>query len=159
MNSTHRALSPLYLVRFFFRANGTHLLAARYEAKVAEADSGAWVSAPGPTLADARAKVAAGAVDRDADLVDRVRAGMAVEDDGDDDDDGDHDDGGGGDDGDRPSPPFPDPPPGDTLKRPHPRHLHRFDERPPGDRDDAPRRLVFRRDARRGRGSGDPPQQ
>ena len=143
--------------------HGTHLLATRYEAKVAEADSGAWVSAPGPTLADARARVAAGAVDRDADLVDRVRAGMAADDDGDDGDHGDHgdsdDDGGGGDDGDRPSPPFPGPPPGDTPQRPDPRHLHRFDERPPGDRDDAPRRLIFRRDARLIRRSGDPPQQ
>ena len=146
--------------------HGTHLLATRYGANVAEPGAEAWVSAPGPTLADARARVAAGAVDRDAGLVDRVRASMVVDDDdggdgdhGDSDDDGDDD---GGDDsggGGRPRPPYPDPPPGDTPQRPDSEHLHRFDERPPGDRDDAPRRLVFRRDARPGRRSGDPPHQ
>ena len=53
--------------------HGTHLLAARYGVNVAEPAPDAWVSAPGPTFAEAHAMVAEGGVARDPSLPDRVR--------------------------------------------------------------------------------------
>ena len=56
--------------------HGTHLLAARYGVRVGEAGAKDRVSAPGPTLEEAKESVAAGEAQRDRGLPDRVRAYM-----------------------------------------------------------------------------------
>jgi len=131
--------------------HGTYQMRRRYDAKVADPDPEAWVSAPGITMEEAKALVAAGEAERDKDLVNRVRAAVM---DGLDELLRDEPE-------DKPDPD--EPASAESTNRPRPSAvtLHRFDNYRPRDGQEHPSRLIRLRDhwrRRKGRRGQPPPQ-